>query len=149
MRASDVLRDRKFKVQTILPTRSVQEAINQLVVHGIGSLLVEDETSGDIIGIITERDILKECARRSQLLDETPVHEVMTKKLIVGRLDDKVTHLLELMTNHRVRHLPIMKDDRLEGLLSIGDLVKAQLDQMAMENQHLKEYIQGGAAVSP
>lgn len=147
MRASDVLRDRKFKVQTILPTRTVQEAINQLVVHGIGSLLVEEEDSGKIVGIITERDILRDCAKRSHLLSETRVEEVMTKKLVAGKIDDKVNRLLELMTNHRVRHLPIMKEDKLVGLLSIGDLVKAQLDDVAQENQHLKEYIQGGTGI--
>lgn len=147
MRVSDVLRDRRFKVQTILPSRTVQEAINQLVVHGIGSLLVEDEDTGGIIGIITERDILRECARRSQMLDETKVGDVMTRKLVVGKMSDKVTHLLEVMTNNRVRHLPIMHEGELMGLVSIGDLVKAELDHTAMENQHLKEYIQGGAGL--
>jgi CBS domain-containing protein len=145
MLASDILKNRKYKVQTILPTRTVQEAINQLVVHGIGSLLVEEEGSGTIIGIITERDILKECARSSQRLEETSVGEVMTRKLVVGRNGDKVNHLLELMTRHRVRHLPIMDGDTLLGLVSIGDLVKAQIDQIATENLQLKEYIQGGA----
>lgn len=147
MLASDVLRHRKFKVQTIHPHRTVQEAINQLVVHGIGSLLVEDETTGDIVGIITERDILRECAKGCEEMERTKVEAVMTKKLILGKMDDKVNHLLELMTNNRVRHLPIMEEGKLMGLVSIGDLVKAQLEQIAAENQHLKEYIQGGAGV--
>jgi CBS domain-containing protein len=69
----------------------------------------------------------------------------MTRKLVVGRNGDKVNHLLELMTRHRVRHLPIMDGDTLLGLVSIGDLVKAQIDQIATENLQLKEYIQGGA----
>lgn len=145
MLASDILRERKTRVQTILPGRTVQEAINQLVVHGIGSLLVVEEGSGDVIGIITERDILRECGRRSHMLDETRVEQVMTRELIVGKPDDDLNHLMEAMTHHRVRHLPIMKDGRLMGLLSIGDLVKAQLNHIAMENHHLKEYIQGGA----
>lgn len=147
MLASDILRDRKFKVQTILPTRTVQEAINQLVVHGIGSLLVEEEGSGSIIGIITERDILRQCAKGCEEMERMPVGDVMTQKLVVGKMGDKVNHLLELMTNNRVRHLPIMEEGKLMGLVSIGDLVKAQLDQIATENQHLKEYIQGAAGV--
>ncbi len=145
MIVSDILKNKDHQVQTILPTRTVQECINQLVIHGIGSLLVEEEGTGNIIGIITERDILRECARRSQRLAEISVGEVMTRKLVVGRSDDKVHHLLELMTRHRVRHLPIMDGESLLGLVSIGDLVKAQLEQIAMENHHLKEYIQGGA----
>lgn len=147
MLVSDILRDRTFKVQTILPGRTVQEAINQLVVHRIGSLLVEEEHSGDIIGIITERDILRECARRSHLLEKTKVEEVMTKTLVVGKMEDKTHDLLEVMTNNRIRHLPIMQEGELMGLVSIGDLVKAELDHAATENQHLKEYIQGGAAI--
>lgn len=147
MLASDILRDRKFKVQTILPSRTVQEAINQLVVHGIGSLLVEEEGTGEIIGIITERDILRQCAKGCEEMERTSVEDVMTKKLIVGKMGDKVNYLLELMTNNRVRHLPIMEEGKLMGLVSIGDLVKAQLEQIATENQHLKEYIQGGARV--
>lgn len=129
-------------MQTIHPSRTVQEAVHQLVTHAIGSLLVEDEQA-KIVGIITERDILRLCAERSHLLDRTLVGAVMTTDLIVGKLESKVSDLLDVMTQRRVRHLPIMNQGALVGLVSIGDLVKAQLEETAFENKNLKQYIQG------
>lgn len=140
MMVSDILRSNGREVKKIRPERTVQEAIHALVEAGIGSLLVEDE-NGRLAGIITERDILRLCAQRSQELDSVKVSEVMTRELFTGAPDDKACDLLNRMTQNRIRHLPILRDGELAGLVSIGDLVKAELEQKEFENTHLKEYI--------
>ena len=139
---SDVLKTLDRPVERIHDSRSVLDAIQKLVEKHIGSLLVEDEDRA-IIGIITERDILCNSAERSHLLNETLVREVMTRDLILGEPGDTVSEVLALMTRYRVRHMPIMNGSRLAGMVSIGDLVKAQLEEAHLENHHLKDYIQG------
>ena len=118
------------------------EAIRLLVKNRIGSLMVEND-EGKIVRIITERDTLNESAERSKFLDQTPVREIMTRDLHTGVPDDDVNHLLMIMTEKRVRHLPIMKGEDLVGLVSIGDLVKARLSETQDENIQLRDYIQG------
>lgn len=143
MLVHDIIKNQSGPVRTIRTSRSVQHAIDKLVAFRIGSLLVEDD-EGILVGIITERDILNECARCSEELGMTKVEEVMTIEMVTGDPTDRVSHLLNVMTENRIRHLPIMDGDRMLGLVSIGDLVKSQLDTMASENQHLREYIQHG-----
>lgn len=138
---SDVLKTKNRPIETIEQSRTVLEAIQLLVSKGIGSLLVLDEGQR-IAGIITERDILRESASRSGMLASTKVHQVMTARLVTGRPEDPVTEILDVMTKHRIRHVPIMRGEELAGMVSIGDLVKVQLEEAASENQHLKEYIQ-------
>ena len=128
MIASDVLKELNRPVETINQSRPIRDAIQQLVDKRIGSLLVEDDDS-KIVGIVSERDILRESAKHSAVLDDTPVAQIMTRELITGLPGDRITHLLGLMTKHRVRHLPIMEGSELRGMVSIGDLVKAQLDE--------------------
>lgn len=142
MIASDVLKELNRPVETINQSRPIRDAIQQLVDKRIGSLLVEDDDS-KIVGIVSERDILRESAKHTAVLDDTPVEQIMTRELITGLPGDRITHLLGLMTKHRVRHLPIMEGSELRGMVSIGDLVKAQLDEAEDENRHLKDYIQG------
>ena len=143
MQVSDILRGQDRRVETIPATKSVLEAVHQLNEHGIGSLLVTDENDR-IIGILTERDVLRLSGDRSDKLGSTTVAEAMTSELVTGEPEDRITELLNVMTRRRVRHLPIMKDEKLIGLVSIGDLVKAQLEQIAAENEQLRNYIQGG-----
>lgn len=143
MLVSSVLKAREAPIQSIDGEKTVQDAIDQLVEFGIGSLLVTN-SRGELSGIITERDILRESAVRSDKLKETKVAKIMTADLVTGTPEDKVGVLLGVMTQNRIRHLPIMCKGELVGLVSIGDLVKAQVDEIEKENQHLKEYIQGG-----
>lgn len=143
MRVGEILKSLNRTVETIDPGESVQGAIGKLVEKGIGSLLVVDE-EGVTVGIITERDILRESAERSDKLSETRVRDIMTTELMTGQCEDRVTKLLGIMTQNRIRHLPIMDGTKLEGLVSIGDLVKAQVALIENENQQLKDYIQGG-----
>ena len=112
------------------------------VEKNIGSLLVLDE-KGAIAGIITERDILKECARRFQLLKETKVKDVMTKNLIVASPDDDLDYVESIMTQNRVRHLPVISNQQLQGIISIGDLVNVLRGECKVDNRYLKAYISG------
>jgi CBS domain-containing protein len=131
------------EVVTIEPQRTIQEAIESLVEHNIGSLVVVDE-EGELAGIITERDILRVCAGGGDRLATTRVAEVMTRDLIVGDADDPIDYVMGIMTQNRVRHLPIVGRRGLRGMVSIGDVVKIQLHETEYENRHLKEYIQRG-----
>lgn len=129
-------------VVTIDPDRTIQEAIGRLVEHNIGSLVVVDE-NGELAGIITERDILRVCADGGDRLATTRVADIMTRDLIVGDADDSIDYVMGVMTQNRIRHLPVVGRRGLKGMVSIGDVVKIQLHETEYENRHLKEYIQG------
>ena len=141
MKIRDILRGKGAEVVTIHPEATVHQAMQVLVHHRIGSLVVIGER-GEIAGIITERDILRECAAHSERVKETTVREVMTTNLIIGVPDDEVGYVMGIMTHNRIRHLPIIAGERLEGMISIGDVVKAQLEETEFENRYLKDYIQ-------
>ncbi len=101
-------------------------------------------SDGDsIVGIITERDILRESAERSEKLQETTVADIMTKDVIIGVPEDDLDYVMGIMTKNRIRHLPVLEKDKLAGILSIGDVVGAHLRQTAFENRMLKDYIHG------
>lgn len=167
MTLQDILRTKGSAVQRIGPDATLDEVVRQLVHHNIGSLVVCDDRatersvaagneetecgeapdaacgpSGAMLGIITERDILRACAESPLPLDQQRVAERMTAQPVTGSPQDSVSDTMGLMTRRRIRHLPIVEDGRLCGLISIGDVVKAQHDNMVMENHYLKSYIQ-------
>lgn len=141
MQVKDILRAKETTVVTIQPDATVHAAMQTMVTHHIGSLIVIDD-QGKVIGIITERDILRECTARSEQVKATLVQQVMTKDLIIGVPDDEVGYVMGVMTQNRIRHLPILDGGTLKGLISIGDVVKAQLEATEFENRYLREYIQ-------
>lgn len=141
MKIRDILCGKGAEVVTIHPEATIHQAMQVLVHHRIGSLVVIGER-GKIAGIITERDMLRECAAHSESVKETTVREVMTTNLIIGVPDDEVSYVMGIMTHNRIRHLPIIAGERLEGIISIGDVVKAQLEETEFENRYLKDYIQ-------
>ena len=142
MKVKDILKDKGGKVATIGVENTVYDAVKKLVEKNIGSLLVLNE-KGAVAGIITERDILEECERRLELLKETKVQDVMTKRLIVASPDDDLDYVENIMTENRVRHLPIIANQKLEGIISIGDIVNVMRGECKVENRYLKEYISG------
>ena len=142
MKVEEILKGKGTEVATVGVEETIYHAIKKLVEKNIGSLLVVDE-KGAIAGIITERDILKECDQRLQSLGETKVRNVMTKKLIVASPDDDIDYVENIMTENRIRHLPIVSGEKLEGIISIGDLVNVQRAQCKVENRYLKAYISG------
>jgi CBS domain-containing protein len=146
MTLQDILRAKGTLVHSIGPSASLAQVVHRLIEHNCGSLLVCDQDSCDgkhLLGIITERDILRACAAHQGELDRVRVSEAMTRDVITGAPNDSVEHTMGLMTENRVRHLPVLENDRLVGIISIGDVVKAQHDQLSLENHYLKSYIQG------
>ena len=131
------------KVHTIHPSASCDDAVAELVRHNIGSLLVRDSPSGPVLGIVTERDILRAQAAHREPLDRLCVGVVMSTDLITAAGNDHITVAMRLMTIHRVRHLPVIHGDELIGILSIGDIVKTHHDQLEQENHYMRSYIQG------
>ena len=140
MRVYEILQQKGDAVYQIAPSATLADAVERLVHFHCGSLLVAE--AGSIVGIITERDILKAVASEKKALSSLLVCEFMTQKLVTGHPSDDVGNVMGVMTTHRVRHLPIFDDGRLAGMISIGDVVKAQFDLLAVENHYLKVYIQ-------
>jgi len=142
MKVKDILKDKGTEVATIVAEKTICDAVKTLVEKNIGSLLVKDE-KGAIAGIITERDILKQCNQCLESFSETRVGDVMTKNLIVASPDDDLDYVENIMTQNRVRHLPIIANQKLEGIISIGDLVNVLRGECKVENRYLKAYISG------
>ena len=141
MKIRDVLNRKGRQVVTVSPNHPVREAVSLLVDHDIGSLVVEN--SGEIAGIITERDALRLAARDPNGWPEIPVSDVMTEELLVAVEDDDLDYIREIMTENRVRHLPIVEDGDLRGIVSIGDVVNASRRNVKAENRYLRRYIRG------
>jgi len=141
MKLRDILRVKGHHVYTVRPDQTVQDAVQILMQHRVGALLVED-AERRAVGIITERDVLRECVDRAAELSHVPVREAMTRDLIIGVPDDEIGYTMGIMTQNRIRHLPVMDGDHVAGMISIGDVVKATLDETEYENRYLKEYIQ-------
>jgi len=146
MRIRDILRKKGGDVATIEALSTVRDAISKLNERGIGSLIVTRE-DGEIGGIVTERDILRECGEWLKRGDQAPpstlVQDIMTKDLVIGVPDDDLDYVMGIMTKNRIRHLPILDDGKLAGVISIGDVVNAHLKEMEFENRSLKDYIHG------
>ena len=140
MKVSDILQAKGDNVHHIAPAATLADVVDSLVSLNCGSLLVRDQ--GQVVGIITERDILRSCAVEEKPLDKILVREKMSSDLVIGNSDDTVSDVMGLLTKHRIRHLPIIDDAELVGIISIGDVVKAQHDELATENHFLKNYIQ-------
>ena len=140
MKTYEILQRKGSHVHSIAPTAFVSDVVAKLVEKNVGSLLVIDNDK--LVGIITERDILRCCANDQRPLTDIRVAEKMTNRLVTAAAHDSVDSVMRLMTANRVRHLPIVDDeDQLAGVISIGDTVKAQHDQLSMENEYLKSYL--------
>jgi len=142
MTIGDILTTKSQDVITITGDKTIHEAIKVLVKHNIGALLVLDKKE-KLLGIISERDILRESAERDRELRKTKVKDVMSTDLIIGVPDDDISYTMGIMTNNRIRHLPIMDNDNIVGIVSLGDVVKAQLDEREYDNRYLKQYMFG------
>ncbi len=141
MKVCDILHTKGTAVITTTPDATLHDALQTLVDSRVGALVVINP-EGKVVGIITERDLLRMCAAHSAEIDSIYVADWMTTNLIIGVPKDEVGYIMGIMTNNRIRHLPIMDDGRLEGIISIGDVVKAQLEETEFENRYLKDYIQ-------
>lgn len=141
MRISDVLRSKGADVITTDPDRTLLEVVRTLVIHDIGATVVVED--GRPVGIVSERDILRLTARAHDALATTRARSLMTRDLVTASPDDDLDRVMHLMTDHRVRHLPILDDGRLVGIVSIGDVVNRLRSETEETNRHLMSYIAG------
>jgi signal-transduction protein with cAMP-binding, CBS, and nucleotidyltransferase domain len=127
---------------SISPDASVLDAITLMADKSIGSLLVMDDGE-KLLGIVTERDYARKVIVKGRSSRETRVSEIMTTDVMTAALDNRVDQCMELMTNRKIRHLPVVEDNQVIGLISIGDLVQAIIADQQEEIQHLEHYISG------
>ncbi|MFN7400637.1 MAG: CBS domain-containing protein [Sandaracinobacter sp.] len=139
MGIATVLKDKGHGVASVHPDSRVGEAIEVLVERRIGAVLVLEE--GRPVGIVSERDIVRCLAVRGGAVMELQVRDVMTAPLITIRPDETICDAMELMTDRRIRHLPVMESGNLLGIVSIGDLVKKRIAEAEQEALALKDYI--------
>ncbi|MBN4076111.1 CBS domain-containing protein [Gemmatimonas aurantiaca] len=148
MRVADVLQTKGTGVDTITvhPERSLRRAMGIMIDNQIGALPVVADDGG-LVGIITERDLFRYCYHNQGLDEGATVADVMTTELIVGVVDDEIEYIAQVMTKNRIRHIPIVQDGTLSGIVSIGDVIKHRLKDMSVTNRYLMEYINGGATL--
>jgi CBS domain-containing protein len=143
MNVKNILAIKGRNVITIGPDKSIKEAIALMDAQNIGALIVLDEDQ-QLVGIISERDIIRAFVRREDVLS-LPVSQLMTTKVITGVPQDDIHSISNLMTEHRVRHLPILSNGQLVGIISIGDVVKRQRDTYKGEVDTLQTQLMGEA----
>lgn len=141
MKLKDILKAKGSTIFSIDPEKSVKDAIDLLVHYNVGSLMVIDE--GRLVGIFSERDSLRLCARDLDSILSTRIADVMTTDLIIGKLEDDVEDSMNVMTDKRIRHLPVLDNGYVVGLVSLGDLVKSQLAEKTVTIHYLRDYITG------
>jgi CBS domain-containing protein len=142
MKAKDILAVKGSRVITIHQDNFLMEAITLFFINKVGSLIVVDQYD-DIKGILAPNDILKAVYTDLDHIRQAKVSQYMSTNLIIAKLEDKIDYIQAIMTENRVRHIPILEKGKLQGIVSIGDIVKAQLKEMDVEIQYLKEYIEG------
>jgi CBS domain-containing protein len=143
MLISQILKDKATQgVLKVAPGTTVGEAANVLSEKRIGGLIV-CEGEATPLGIVTERDIVRELGKRGTVCLQDKVDDIMTKELITCVPGDRAIRVLQMMTEHRFRHMPVMEDGKMVGLVSIGDVVKARLDELANQAEALKNMIMG------
>jgi CBS domain-containing protein len=142
MRISDVLRGKGSEVATVDPGLSVSGLLTTLAEHNVGALVVIDGET--VIGIVSERDIVRQLNQRGAELLNVPVSEIMTTSVFTCLPTDSVDSLAATMTERRIRHMPVVVDGSLVGIVSIGDVVKSRIGELESDREQLESYIAGG-----
>ena len=141
-RVSEILRKKGGDVLKIEASATVFEAIKKIVELNVGSILV---TEGDqVVGIMTERDYLRKVAVHGRTSHDTTVGEIMSAPLVYVTPQTTIDESMAIMTDRRIRHLPVVEDDDVVGIISIGDVVKFQSNEQSFQIKYLTEYISGG-----
>ncbi|GAA2801153.1 CBS domain-containing protein [Crossiella cryophila] len=143
MRIADVLRTKGSTVATVEPGNTVTELLTVLAEHNVGALVVVGP-DGTVVGIVSERDVVRRLRERGAELLSGTVAEIMTAAVVTCTPQDTVDNLTVLMTERRIRHVPVLVDGRLAGIVSIGDVVKSRISQLEEDHEHLQAYIAQG-----
>jgi CBS domain-containing protein len=137
-----ILKEKGCRVVTVASQTAIGDVAATLARESIGAAVVSDDGAA-VAGILSERDIIHGLARHGAALLERPAADLMTRAFIAAKPDMPILHVLDLMTQGRFRHMPVLENGRLVGLVSIGDAVKARLDILESEANQLKDYIGG------
>ena len=143
MKIKDISKITGRDVITVEPNAALSEAVDKMVNNAIGALPV-CEANGKLIGIISERDILKGLYQRSNNIGNAKVKDIMTKDVIVGIPEDDIEVVLKTMTEKGVRHLPVMSGTSIVGILSLRDMIEERLTECSSKIRYLNDYISGG-----
>ncbi len=142
MRAKDILDRKGHEVATITPQTTVRDAVAALARHNVGALVVSPD-GGEVLGIMSERDVVRRLATDGAAVLDRPVQDIMKRDVRTCAPATTSDELMATMTEGRFRHLPVV-DDGLVGIVSIGDVVKVRIDELAHEREQLAGYIAGG-----
>ena len=140
MQLKEILNKKNDQPVTVLATATVADAIHAMSEHKVGSVIVPN-ADGSPAGIFTERDVLNLCAEGRVDFAKMSIRPCMTCDMTTGKPEDGVSEVLAIMTAKRFRHLPVVEDGKMVGMVSIGDLVKAKLEETAQEAKSLRDYI--------
>jgi CBS domain-containing protein len=142
MKISDLLAEKGDTVEVISPAETIASAVRRLTERGIGALVVS-HGDGTVDGIISERDIVRLLATDGDDTLSRLVSDAMTTSVTTCQPGDELNSLMSLMTERRIRHVPVVSDGRLVGIVSIGDVVKSRVDQLERDRKELLEYVSG------
>ena len=140
MKVADILRIKGSAVKTVTPDVTAFELSERLRAEQIGAMIVSDE-GRSIDGIISERDLAYGLAAHGGMLPKIAVSKLMTKVVVVCSPEDSITDVMKLMTQRRIRHLPVKDGDQLVGIISIGDVLKHRLGELQLEANVLRDYV--------
>jgi CBS domain-containing protein len=140
MLVSEVLDRKGRRVATITPTATVADLVAELARHQVGALVVSDD-GATIEGIVSERDVVRRLSEVTGHPLGQPVRELMSTTVRTCSPDDDVASIMALMTEHRIRHVPVVDHGQLHGIVSIGDVVKSRIDELERDRSELMEYI--------
>lgn len=143
MRISDILRTKGDEVVTVDPAATITEVLACLDVNRVGAVVVSPD-GRDIAGILSERDVVRRLARDGTGIVDLAAADLMTRDVITCRRDDSVDELMEVMTERRIRHVPVVDGQALAGIVSIGDVVKLRVTELEREARELHDYITTG-----
>jgi CBS domain-containing protein len=136
MNVESILERKGTEVATIAPEASIKRAADWLRAKNVGALVTRNDA---ILGIISERDIVRAFSQYGESVASMQVKDIMTHGLITASLGDDLTHLMRLMTRHRIRHMPVLRAGKLAGIISIGDVIKHRLDDLELEASVLRD----------
>lgn len=142
LRVKHLLADKGTVVWSIGPSQSVYQAIEMMALKSVGALTVVNDT-GQLVGIISERDYARKVILKGKLSKETLVDDIMTRKLTTVEKNDRIEECLALMTQKRIRHLPVLEANHLIGMISVGDLVKSIISEQDHKIEQLERYVRG------
>ena len=143
MKVEQILQQKGNDVAAVARGSALKEAVEILGSRNIGAVVVT-ETDGAVCGIVSERDIVRNLAKKGDTQLAGPVDAVMTSNVFTCTINDTVNELLEMMTDKRIRHLPVVEEGKLAGIISIGDVVKRKIEETEVEAANLRDYIAAG-----